>query len=255
MHGPSGSGKSTAAHAAAAALGLHVVPYSCHEFNGQADQVAASALRAAFQGARSFAPAVLLLQDFAALSDGNAPGRSHGPCHMPNLVLYQVSLLNMHWTVMGFADMQFDSHAGGMQAPMLRLATVLSDCIEQCCKPAQSTVQNQEQVNGTQLVILVACANSVEDVAAPLRRCFTHEIGLEAVDQDARLHLLQVKCPNVALVHNLLGSPLKHACQSDSCVMLLVIVLFTGEHAQRELTRSRRHAEDCGSPDSRNAAS
>ena len=41
-------------------------------------------------------------------------------------------------------------------------------------------------------VVLVACASTVEDVAAPLRRCFTHEIGLETADQDLRLHLLQV---------------------------------------------------------------
>ena len=69
LHGPSGSGKSTAVRAAAAALGLHVIPYSCHEFSGQADTVAATAVRAAFRSARTFSPVVLLLQDIGALSD------------------------------------------------------------------------------------------------------------------------------------------------------------------------------------------
>ena len=38
----------------------------------------------------------------------------------------------------------------------------------------------------------MACCSSLEDVAAPLRRCFTHELALEAPDQDARLRLMQV---------------------------------------------------------------
>jgi hypothetical protein len=39
----------------------------------------------------------------------------------------------------------------------------------------------------------VASAEAVEDIAAPLRRCFTHELAVEAPDQDVRLHLLQVR--------------------------------------------------------------
>lgn len=83
LHGPSGSGKSTTVRAAAAALGLHVIPFSCHEFSGQADTVAASAVKAAFRSTRHFSPAVLLLQDFAALSDaasGAPSGQSVTSC-------------------------------------------------------------------------------------------------------------------------------------------------------------------------------
>lgn len=68
---------------------------------------------------------------------------------------------------------------------------MLSECIEHCSMPASSTLPSQPQANAEGRVVLVACVGSVEDVAGPLRRCFTHEIGLETADQDARLALLQ----------------------------------------------------------------
>ncbi len=61
-------------------------------------------------------------------------------------------------------------------------------------------MQSQQRMDMEGRVVLVACASSVEDVAAPLRRCFTHEIGLETADQDLRLHLLQVCLPLLASV-------------------------------------------------------
>lgn len=40
-------------------------------------------------------------------------------------------------------------------------------------------------------MLVVACAESAEDVPPPLRRCFTHELPLEAPDEAQRLALLQ----------------------------------------------------------------
>ena len=79
LHGPSGCGKSTAVSAAAAALGLNVVPYSCHDFIGQSDAAVAMTVKAALENAQEFAPAVLYLEDFSALcsaeqAQGSAPG-------------------------------------------------------------------------------------------------------------------------------------------------------------------------------------
>ena len=45
------------------------------------------------------------------------------------------------------------------------------------------------------LVLVVACAESAEDVPAQLRRCFTHELALEAPDEAQRLALLQACAP------------------------------------------------------------
>ena len=43
-------------------------------------------------------------------------------------------------------------------------------------------------------VIIIACVESAEDVPASFRRCFTHELQLEAPDAAARMSLLQVRC-------------------------------------------------------------
>ena len=79
MHGPTGCGKSTAVSATAAALGLNVVPYSCHEFVGQSDAAVVMAIRTAFENAQEFAPAILFLKDLSALcSAEQAQGSASG---------------------------------------------------------------------------------------------------------------------------------------------------------------------------------
>ncbi len=88
--------------------------------------------------------------------------------------------------------------AGGQSATALRLAAALSECITQGCavqsggKGAASAAAAAGEADPCR-VILVASAEAVEDIAAPLRRCFTHELAVEAPDQDVRLHLLQVR--------------------------------------------------------------
>ena len=79
MHGPTGCGKSTAVSATAAALGLNVIPYSCHEFVGQSDAAMAMAIRTAFENAQEFAPAILFLKNLSALcSAEQAQGSASG---------------------------------------------------------------------------------------------------------------------------------------------------------------------------------
>lgn len=52
-----------------------------------------------------------------------------------------------------------------------------------------------------QPVIIVACVESAEDVAPSLRRCFTHELQVEAPDAPARKRLLQVRLMYHGLAH------------------------------------------------------
>ena len=86
-----------------------------------------------------------------------------------------------------------------------RLASTLRDCITQGAnkytkgQPPASHQSRGEQGTALQSpdaaqqpVIVVACVESAEDVAPGLRRCFTHELQLEAPDAPARKHLLQV---------------------------------------------------------------
>lgn len=70
VHGPKGSGKTTAVQAAAAALGLHLVPFNCHELKTQDGTAAGAALKAAFGSAQEYAPSILLLEQLDALAGG-----------------------------------------------------------------------------------------------------------------------------------------------------------------------------------------
>lgn len=61
--------------------------------------------------------------------------------------------------------------------------------------PAAETAAAASSSDGGQVpVILIACVESAEDVPASFRRCFTHELQLEAPDTAARMRLLQVRC-------------------------------------------------------------
>ncbi|KAL4420721.1 hypothetical protein ABPG75_010377 [Micractinium tetrahymenae] len=177
LHGPAGCGKRTAAAAAAAATGSHLVSLSCHDIKaaaGAAERHTFEGLRAAFAAAAGYAPAVLLLRQFSVLGDGS----SHG----------------------GSGSASAHSYAA-------RLGSVLADCIRAhgsggsrwggsssssggTSGSAGSTDQQGTAAPPASPVILVACAASAEDLPAPLRRCFTHELALEAPDQAQRLSLL-----------------------------------------------------------------
>ena len=94
-----------------------------------------------------------------------------------------------------------------------RLASTLLDCMTQ----GASKTGSQQQASGANQrpaaetapscndvpcpVIITACVESAEDVPASFRRCFTHEIQLEAPDAVARRRLLQVGTS--ALCHTL----------------------------------------------------
>ena len=86
-----------------------------------------------------------------------------------------------------------------------RLASTLRDCITKGSnrhtggQPPSAHQSRGEHGTASQSpdaaqqpVIIVACVESAEDVAPGLRRCFTHELQLEAPDAPARKRLLQV---------------------------------------------------------------
>ena len=68
LHGPDGSGKMTAISAAAAALGVNVVPFNCHEMRAESGAKTATALRAVCESAQQFSPALLVLQHLQVLA-------------------------------------------------------------------------------------------------------------------------------------------------------------------------------------------
>jgi SpoVK/Ycf46/Vps4 family AAA+-type ATPase len=84
LHGPRGSGKSTAVQAAAAALGVQVIPFSCHELKAQDGLTSSAAIKAAFDSACDFAPCILLLKQFEVFCSGLSDPSPHaGSMHAP----------------------------------------------------------------------------------------------------------------------------------------------------------------------------
>lgn len=82
----------------------------------------------------------------------------------------------------------------------MRLASALSKCIAEGCSQAShnsnehnsNSQSDKAELRQGHKVAVVASTEAVEDVLAPLRRCFTHELPIEAPDKDARLAILQV---------------------------------------------------------------
>ena len=80
------------------------------------------------------------------------------------------------------------------------MASALSKCIAEGCRLAPQ--RSDEHSSGSQAdktrhpqthrVVVVASTESAEDLPGPLRRCFTHELPVDAPDKDARLAILQV---------------------------------------------------------------
>ncbi|KAK9814693.1 hypothetical protein WJX72_009974 [[Myrmecia] bisecta] len=178
LHAPRGAGKATAVGAAAAALGAHVVPFSCHELCGASEAKTGLALRTAFEAAGRFSPAIIVLRHFSALLD---PSQSQNP--------------------------------RSRDAAAKRLAGTLEDCLAKAMlteepvssgtasleaasqAPPQAGPMDQRHAGSMQstraLVILVACAESAADLPAQLRRLFTHEVALEAPTKEQRLQLIR----------------------------------------------------------------
>ena len=80
LHGPDGSGKMTAISAAAAALGVNVVPFNCHEMRAESGAKTATALRAVCESAQQFSPALLVLQHLQVLAKPPAGSGGGEPC-------------------------------------------------------------------------------------------------------------------------------------------------------------------------------
>jgi hypothetical protein len=177
LHGPSGSGKRTAAAAATAAAGCHLVSLSCHDVKaaaGAAERHTFEGLRAAFAAAADYSPAVLLLRQFSVLADGS----SHG-----------------------------GSGSSSAQSYAARLGSVLAECVRAHSSSSGSDravdddgagVGQQSQALFPAPVVLVACTTSADDLPAAVRRCFTHEVCLEAPDQQQRQQLLTSSLAGVA---------------------------------------------------------
>jgi SpoVK/Ycf46/Vps4 family AAA+-type ATPase len=156
VHGPSGAGKRTAIAAAAAAVGCHTTFINCRDIKGEGalpDSKVAEGLRVAFDIAGRYRPCILILEEFHLMGSSGEP------------------------------------HADAAAA---RLSTALAECI--AAGADRSHLMNSLDSNKplfTAPVVLIATAPAPDDVPSPLRRCFTHEILIDAPSAAARERLLR----------------------------------------------------------------
>lgn len=151
LHGPIGAGKRTAITAAATALGYHKLRLSCQEFNAEGTSE-------------------------ATIIEG--------------LQLAFTSVLRYRPALFALEDIDKLIPPVIQQMPTTksRIGTTLDECIK---RGFQDLDNKSLQQKFRAPVILIATATHIEDVPAALRRCFTHEIHVDAPDDACRLSLLR----------------------------------------------------------------
>lgn len=103
------------------------------------------------------------------------------------------------------SDFLFLCHTAERTAAASRMASALTHCITKGCNTnsgkaaSPSSAQHAQRASQgvsaeafADCVVIVACAESADDLPATLRRCFTHELPVDAPDAAARLQLIQV---------------------------------------------------------------
>lgn len=169
--GPAGCGKRTVVKHAAKELGIHVVEYNCHELVGPSDGKTVDALIEAFDVARRYAPAVLLLRRFGALGKSHTVGSpaadSAGGISQVGTALWESIRTNLN-TMKGKHMGAFSQDINGGH-PLF-------------------TVRFRGHKPG--LVLVVAAVESTETLTPSLRKYFTHEMTMKTPDEQQRLELL-----------------------------------------------------------------
>lgn len=168
--GPAGCGKRTVVKYAAKELGIHVVEYNCYELLGPSEGKTAAALIQAFEVARRYAPAVLLLRRFGALGKNptaGPPSDGAGGVSRVGTVLRE----SIHYNLNTATD---------------EATVVLPE--DACVRQEQFMLRFEGHKPG--LVLVVAAAESTEALTPPLRRCFTHELTMKSPDEQQRSELI-----------------------------------------------------------------
>ncbi|PIA37783.1 hypothetical protein AQUCO_03000366v1 [Aquilegia coerulea] len=155
LHGLEGCGKRTTVRYVARRLGLHVVQYSCYDLISSSEKKVSGALAQAFETAKRYSPAILLLRHFE--------------------VFQKVS-----------------SHEGSPSDQVgltTEVASVLREYTQSDSDIEVSFYGNQPRIIGHQ-VLLVAVSDSSEGLPAPIRRCFSHELSMGALNEEQRANML-----------------------------------------------------------------
>lgn len=176
VHGPRGSGRRTAVRAAAAALGMHCVPWSAYDIAGSSDAKTQAALRAAVSDAQRFSPCVLLVRHLEVLGRAAAAQEPRAAAAVSQLAVLLTELMASHCTSAARSCL---NRAAAQQPPSSTTSGVTSGAVEGGAAPVSAG-----------LVVVVGFTERLADVAVPLARCFTHELEVEAPGREELGELL-----------------------------------------------------------------
>ncbi|GAB4819620.1 hypothetical protein N2152v2_006666 [Parachlorella kessleri] len=212
LHGPPGSGRQATVRAAAEACGCHLVDLSCHDLRpaGCPEKKVLEGLRAAFEAAGQYRPAVLALRHFEVLGGGEGGGGLGGG----EAFAARAGTVLAECIRSSFRPRPPPVAAGAGAGATTRLPTGLpglgslqargaqeqDGSMAAGAPPQQDQHQQRQRQEGpgepplppspTPLV-LVACVAAPDRLPPPLRRAFTHELAVDAPDQPARRALLE----------------------------------------------------------------
>ncbi|KAL3647988.1 peroxisomal assembly protein [Castilleja foliolosa] len=173
LHGVPGCGKRTVIRCVASQLGLHVVEYSCHSFMTSSEKKTSIALAEAFNTASRYRPTILLLRHFEVFRNLATQEGSHEQVGVNSEVASVIKQFTE--PVINDEDDYVEENSFG-DFQQLKVAETI----------------NQHPL------LLVAAADSTEGLPPTIRRCFTHEIKMEALNEEQRSHLLSQSFQHVS---------------------------------------------------------
>ncbi|KAL6516016.1 peroxisomal assembly protein [Orobanche gracilis] len=162
LHGVPGCGKRTVIRYAARHLGLHVVEYSCHSFMTSSEKKTSIALAEAFNTAGRYHPTILLLRHFEVFRNLAA---QEGSSHEQVGVSSEVASVIKQFTEPVTNDEDDDVEENLLGHSELEVIETIDQ----------------------HPILLVAAADNSEGLPPTIRRCFTHEIKMEALNEEQRI--------------------------------------------------------------------
>ncbi|KAF3627382.1 Peroxisome biogenesis protein 6 [Capsicum annuum] len=173
LHGLTGCGKRTVVKFVARQLGLHVVEYNCQSIFANADRKTSAALAEAFSMAHRYSPTILLLRHFEVFR--NLVSNEGSPHDQVGVNLEVASVIK-----------EFTE-------PIAEDEEIYSEGKSN----AHDQVKGAPPVN-RHPVLLVAAADSPEGLPPTIRRCFSHEIGMDPLNEEQRKEMLSQSLQRVS---------------------------------------------------------
>ncbi|KAL5977228.1 peroxisomal assembly protein [Asimina triloba] len=179
FHGLAGCGKRTVVRYVARRLGLHVVEYSCHDLLGSSERKASVALETAFNTAKRYAPAIILLRHFQLFS--NLASNEGSPNDQAGITSEVASIIREFTEPISEDEDLYTEVEANFRPHLIEADQMLKD-----------------------RVLLVAAADTSEGLPPAIRRCFSHEISMGPLSEAQRLEMFSQSLQHISNIEDVL---------------------------------------------------